>query len=233
VPVQKQTPPRSAPDTEGGSSARLPSIRSIPTTYRGTYFRSRLEARWAATFDQLGWYWEYEPDGVDMDGVRYLCDFWLPHQRCWVEVKGPTNDRLDKTNQLRKAVPDHDLVVIGRPAGPGGLANWQGVDTDNVGIFTCHLCHRSCFLIPLIQREGQKPFTDWRCRNCGAISEPGKPSLDPFSRIDSASFIEAKRREWSAIGDSHGHPSAGNLGDVFVAEMLTGLPFATIPRSAR
>jgi hypothetical protein len=213
VPVQKQTPPRSAPDTEGGSSARLPSIRSIPTTYRGTYFRSRLEARWAATFDQLGWYWEYEPDGVDMDGVRYLCDFWLPHQRCWVEVKGPTNDRLDKTNQLRKAVPEHDLVVIGRPAGPGGLANWDGIDTNNVGIFTCEVCDQCCFVSPA-SSEG----SDWRCRNCGAGE-----GLDPTSRVSSASYIEVLYRECDR---------GNGLTRAFLDEILTGLPFSTIPRTS-
>ena len=41
-------------------------IKSIPTTYRGVCFRSRLEARWAAFFDLAAWKWEYEP--FDMDG---------------------------------------------------------------------------------------------------------------------------------------------------------------------
>src|ERR1019366_6005261 len=40
-----------------------------PTTYRGTCFRSRLEARWAAFFDLLAWRWEYEP--FDLQG-------WVP-----------------------------------------------------------------------------------------------------------------------------------------------------------
>ncbi len=44
---------------------------AIETTYRGARFRSRLEARWAAFFDLLGWRWEYEP--IDLDG--YIPDF--------------------------------------------------------------------------------------------------------------------------------------------------------------
>lgn len=36
-------------------------IRAIPTDYRGRLYRSRLEARWAAFFDLLGWRYEYEP----------------------------------------------------------------------------------------------------------------------------------------------------------------------------
>lgn len=34
---------------------------AIPTTYRGTQFRSRLEARWASFFDLVEWPWVYEP----------------------------------------------------------------------------------------------------------------------------------------------------------------------------
>lgn len=44
-------------------------IRGIPTTYSGVRFRSRLEARWAAFFDYVGWRWDYEP--LDLNG-------WIP-----------------------------------------------------------------------------------------------------------------------------------------------------------
>lgn len=40
-------------------------IRSKPTVYAGTTFRSRLEARWAAFFDLVGWPYTYEPFDVD------------------------------------------------------------------------------------------------------------------------------------------------------------------------
>jgi hypothetical protein len=41
-------------------------MRAIPTVYAGVEFRSRLEARWAATFTELGWGWDYEP--IDFRG---------------------------------------------------------------------------------------------------------------------------------------------------------------------
>jgi hypothetical protein len=44
-------------------------IANIPTIYKGVQFRSRLEAKWAAFFDLLGWRWHYEP--LDLDG-------WIP-----------------------------------------------------------------------------------------------------------------------------------------------------------
>lgn len=36
-------------------------IKSKPTVYAGVRFRSRLEAKWAAFFDLMGFNWEYEP----------------------------------------------------------------------------------------------------------------------------------------------------------------------------
>lgn len=48
-------------------------VNAIPTRYAGCQFRSRLEAKWAAFFDLLGWNWEYEP--IDLNG--YIPDFVL------------------------------------------------------------------------------------------------------------------------------------------------------------
>lgn len=47
------------------------SRRGIPTTYAGTRFRSRLEGRWAAFFDLIGWRWIYEP----FDTANWIPDF--------------------------------------------------------------------------------------------------------------------------------------------------------------
>lgn len=38
-------------------------FEAIETEYKGVLFRSRLEARWAAFFDYLGFVWYYEPEG--------------------------------------------------------------------------------------------------------------------------------------------------------------------------
>ncbi len=59
-------------------------MNAIPTKYVGVQFRSRLEARWAAFFDFMGWSWDYEP--LDLKG--YIPDFVLNFKHpLLVEVK--------------------------------------------------------------------------------------------------------------------------------------------------
>lgn len=56
-------------------------IAAHPTVYNDVQFRSRLEARWAAFFDILGWRWAYEP--TELDG-------WIPD----FEIYGAANTIL-------------------------------------------------------------------------------------------------------------------------------------------
>ncbi len=53
-------------------------MKNIETFYNGYHFRSRLEARWAVFFDNAGIKYEYEPEGFEHEGKRYLPDFYLP-----------------------------------------------------------------------------------------------------------------------------------------------------------
>ena len=64
------------------------SIKPIETKYNGFRFRSRLEARWAVFFDMIGLKYEYEVEGFDMNGIRYLPDFYIPSLDRWFEIKG-------------------------------------------------------------------------------------------------------------------------------------------------
>ena len=63
-------------------------MKAIETEYNGYRFRSRLEARWAVFFDQMGIRYEYEPEGIMLsDGTAYLPDFYLTDFNCYFEVK--------------------------------------------------------------------------------------------------------------------------------------------------
>lgn len=106
--------------------------------YKGIYFRSRLEARWAVIFDRLGIDWRYETEGYDIQidegyTIRYLPDFVLygGSVRCprqlWVEVKG--NMQADDALKI-KAFSDHrPIYVVGEiPKDLMDICN--GIDTE-------------------------------------------------------------------------------------------------------
>jgi hypothetical protein len=81
-----------------------PTIKSIPTEYNGTLFRSKLEARTAKLLDRDGVEWVYEPEGLDCFGTWYLPDFFLPSINTFIEVKGVVDhDALKKVDALARA----------------------------------------------------------------------------------------------------------------------------------
>lgn len=88
------------------------AVAAIPTRYGGVNFRSRLEARWAAMFDLLGWQWDYEP--LDLGG--YIPDFVLLFDRpILVEVK-PALARVDYAEAFTKIEAsgwEHESWVVG------------------------------------------------------------------------------------------------------------------------
>lgn len=99
------------------------AAKAIPTEYAGYRFRSRLEARWAVFFDRLRVRWTYEAEGLDLDELRYLPDFYLPDSTTFVEVKGVMTERdEDKLLALARARTDTWVMVVGdipRPGTPG------------------------------------------------------------------------------------------------------------------
>lgn len=92
------------------------TIKAIQTRYKGCYFRSRTEARWAVFFDTLKIEWFYEHDGYVLPSdSQYLPDFWLPKQDCYVEIKGarPTDDEELKCYELAKGTGKNVYCFFG------------------------------------------------------------------------------------------------------------------------
>lgn len=105
-------------------------VKIIETKYRGIVFRSRLEARWAVFFDQLGIEWQYEPQGFEKDGDRYLPDFRLSCKGgdVWAEVKGDRDyvqnnlGRLSRWFSGTPILPASKMIFLGDiPFGVGAL----------------------------------------------------------------------------------------------------------------
>ncbi len=85
------------------------SIAAIPTRYRGRQYRSRLEARWAAFFDLLGFQAEYEP----YDLGRWSPDFLLvgPYgDKALVEVKPVSEFHAATASRMRSACLERGIV---------------------------------------------------------------------------------------------------------------------------
>ncbi len=98
-------------------------IKAIETVYDGYRFRSRLEARWAVFFKTLGIPYKYEKEGYDLDGTYYLPDFWLPEQKCWIEIKGqhPTNEEHKKCELLTELTQSKVFILFGNIPNPDNL----------------------------------------------------------------------------------------------------------------
>jgi len=86
----------------------MEQIKAIETVYNGFKFRSRLEARWAVFFDAAGIKYEYEPEGFEHDGVRYLPDFYLSDTKTYVEVKP------NREHAINELVKPFNLVISGK-----------------------------------------------------------------------------------------------------------------------
>jgi hypothetical protein len=114
-------------------------MKAIETVYNGYRFRSRLEARWAVFFDTLGVKYDYEPEGFDLDGVRYLPDFWLPDQDCWFEVKGqaPTEAEMRAAALLTLYRKQNVYIFFGSGIDPKSLPHTVTQYNEESGYCTC------------------------------------------------------------------------------------------------
>lgn len=93
-------------------------IKPIETEYDGHRFRSRLEARWAVFFNEMGWKYHYELDDIMVEHkgeiLRYLPDFYViikggqtysrsfdkDDHKAFIEVKGPRMTEVDEIKVL-------------------------------------------------------------------------------------------------------------------------------------
>jgi hypothetical protein len=112
-----------------------------PTTYRGTRFRSRLEARWAAFFDLARWQWQYEPSDYEAwspdfalatkTGVPILVEVkpieWPSDGKAMVQV---VLDREDLAKVRQQA--EREILVLG--AHPMPWAGTIGMEGPMLGI---------------------------------------------------------------------------------------------------
>ena len=110
-------------------------IKAIETEYNGYRFRSRLEARWAVFFDELGVEYEYEPEGFDLgNGLYYLPDFrvkcWGTRGKLyerpfdlWIEVKGVMKEKDAK--KINRFADGHSILIVGNIPNPNKSEHYR------------------------------------------------------------------------------------------------------------
>lgn len=159
----------------------------LPTTYKGVRFRSRLEARYAAFFDELSWPWKYEP--IDLCG--YLPDFILGFEQGDVlfEVKGSVEDEtIAKAKVEASGWNGEAIVASGEVVGPriGSMLGTSpmGFEWGDADVFYCINCG---------QPSLHSSSGSWHCRLCGE-SEGHVGHFDP----QEAWLRAANRVQWRA-----------------------------------
>jgi hypothetical protein len=83
----------------------------IPTRYRNVQYRSRLEAKWAAFWDLMGWPFQYEP--FDLQG--WIPDFLLGRGKdsILVEVKPVIELPRDTVDKIDRVASGWRALILG------------------------------------------------------------------------------------------------------------------------
>lgn len=161
-------------------------MKAIETVYRGYRFRSRLEARWAVFFDELGVEWQYEPEGFEHNGERWLPDFFLPRFSggFYVEVKadGALPSALLRAERIASSGDLQLLYAIGAPACIGYSVLARGFGTD-VAVF------RDKYLVGANRGEHRLYF-DYG----GDEIREGRPYLDDIEFVGRACIAARQAR---------------------------------------
>ena len=134
---------------------------AITTIYNGIEYRSRLEARWAAFMQNIGWDIIYEP----FDGDGYIPDFLVQGERpLLVEVKPAVTLReyeaaVPKAERGLESHWKHDILIVG--AAPVSYSSGALLHAGWIG-YTLHYD-------PDVPMYWGWSTADWlRCLECGS-----------------------------------------------------------------
>jgi hypothetical protein len=166
------------------------TIAAIPTAYRGISYRSRLEARWAAFFDQIGWTHSYEP----FDGNGYIPDFLIHGDHPFlVEVKPALSEDeyrapIPKVDAALQGVWEKDVLIVGLTPFATQLddTHWSG---PPVGIFGDASWGRMQGRMPRDWELGLW-MTCGKCKSPAIRHETQSFASRPCGHYDGDNFIE-------------------------------------------
>ena len=173
-------------------------VQSIPTTYNGLRYRSRLEARWAAFFDLMKWPHAYEPFDLDW----YVPDFVLLFEAgpVLVEVKPALflEELVGPARKIERSGWTAEYLVVGAELFTPG--DWYGPTLGLLGerdepewvppaaarTFGCLRCESVSF---------HSESGGFRCRVCGATERHRTAAGDlPAHWAEAANLVQWKGR---------------------------------------
>lgn len=193
----------------------MSQIKPIETVYNGYKFRSRLEARWAVFFDEIGVPYEYERQGYQTSAGWYLPDFWMPTWDAHVEIKGkePTEQDWSKCHSLCRESNTAVLVITGQPWPREYDVQYAFYEEYN-GNGQCHFgtCYY-CDAIATIEHhlDLHVIFPSGHLADCATLKSNGQrfrvlEDDGPFSRYLSVAFQAARQARFEH-GETPGKPS--------------------------
>jgi hypothetical protein len=189
----------------------MPELRSIETFYNGYRFRSRLEARWAVFFDEMGWQYEYEPQGLVLsDGRPYLPDFLLTAARAWIEIKpqAPSQEERMTAHDFNRAGEWYNLFV----GLPYAFSCFFVMDNDQEEYWSpawfCSVSHEAAvtngtykFVFDPVLSVGDARRFQWAYDVAKSVrfedGEYGQPALLPAQVLTEQQGFEEEIRRWS------------------------------------
>jgi len=163
-------------------------IKSIDTEYDGYLFRSRLEARWAVYFNEMGIRYIYEPVGVILtDGSKYLPDFYFPDLESWAEVKGTMLDSFDN-HRAQLLCEDSEKPVLVLDGDPGTCYFTLYIpEPDGYGVEMANVIDDDGSFVIKRQMKGKRAFREFGNKGekaIMAVNKARRKRFDVYKNID-------------------------------------------------
>lgn len=176
-------------------------IKSLPTAYQGTIYRSRTEARWAVFFTENDIPFQYESEGFDLGGTWYLPDFWLPAAKSWFEVKPdePTVAEIKKAQLLAVGTGRLVFVAPGNPRAEIGLYVYSPTGQSQKDWNFAYAHEEGVGFLTSCTATGE-----YKVRLNGTINPMGCYGIGPDSELNSAGAHQFRTdRDREASFDGH------------------------------
>lgn len=157
----------------------------FPIYYRGSRFRSEIEARWAVFWDEVKVLWEYEKRPFPLNTGFVVPSFWLPEVRggVWVEVVAsyPEPWQQEMAEELAQQTKQ-EVFFLGEVSPPGEeSSSW-----DSAMVF---FPENGCFDVD---------YWWCQCRHCKRVGLEFQGDASRFCQFATS---------WEQEGEAHATPA--------------------------